>query len=293
MSPLAPAGAPVAPLGLPRTDTSALSPADFDFVRTFVRSEAAITLEDGKEYLVTSRLTPLLRQHGVPDLATLISRLRANPHSPLGAEVVDAMTTNETSFFRDVHPFDSLRDHVLPELIRARAAQRRLRIWCGAASSGQEPYSIALTIREHFPQLHGWSVEIAATDISPTMLAKGKAGEYSQLEVNRGLPAPLLVKHFHRQGVRWVLSDEIRRTVTWSKVNLAERWPPAGLFDIVFMRNVLIYFDVPTKSQILRQTRQRTADDGFLILGGAETTVGVDNDYQRALLGRSVWYRAA
>lgn len=272
---------------------AALSAADFDFVRQFVRREAAITLEDGKEYLVTSRLTPLLRPHGVSDLAALISRLRSSPASALGGEVVDAMTTNETSFFRDVHPFESLRDHVLPELVRARAARRRLRIWCAASSCGQEPYTIALTIREHFPQLAGWQVEIVGTDISPSMLAKGRSAEYSQLEVNRGLPAPLLVKHFSRRGARWVLDDDVRRMVTFSKLNLAERWPPAGQWDLVFMRNVLIYFDVPTKTQVLRQARSRLADDGYLILGGAETTVGVDNDYQRALLGRSVWYRAA
>jgi two-component system, chemotaxis family, protein-glutamate methylesterase/glutaminase len=286
----APLTRPSAPLTRPAT--AELSKADFDFVRQFVYKEAAITLDDGKEYLVTSRLTPLVRPNGASDLAGLIARLRANPTSALGGEVVDAMTTNETSFFRDVHPFESLRDHVLPELIRSRAAQRRLRIWCAASSCGQEPYTIALVIREHFPQLAGWHVEITGTDISPSMLAKGRAGEYSQLEVNRGLPAPMLVKHFQRRGARWALNDDVRRMVTFSKLNLAHQWSLTGRFDLVFMRNVLIYFDVPTKTQVLRQTRGKLADDGYLILGGAETTVGVDNDYQRALLGRSVWYRA-
>lgn len=157
---------------LQSTPPATLRPADFDFVRQFMKREAAITLEDGKEYLVTSRLTPLVRPHGAKDLGDLISRLRGNPASPLGGDVVDAMTTNETSFFRDIHPFESLRDHVLPELMCLRASQRRLRIWCGAASSGQEPYTIAMLIKQHFPQLEGWQVEIQATEISPSMMAK-------------------------------------------------------------------------------------------------------------------------
>ncbi|WP_370326404.1 protein-glutamate O-methyltransferase CheR [Euzebya sp.] len=282
-------------VGLPgAAPAAALVPADFDFVRTFVKREAAITLEDGKEYLVTSRLTPLVQRHGAGDLAGLIGRLRMNPASALGREVVDAMTTNETSFFRDIHPFESLRTDVLPELIRARGARRSLRIWCGAASSGQEPYTIALVIKEHFPELSSWDIQILGTDISPSMLAKAQAGSYSQLEVNRGMPAPMLVKYLQRHGAHWVLRDDIRKMVRYAPLNLAQRFPATlGRFDAVFMRNVLIYFDVPTKTSILRQTRTHLADDGFLILGGAETTVGVDNDYRRVLLGRTVWYRAA
>lgn len=271
-----------------------LSPTDFDYVRTFVKREAAITLEDGKEYLVTSRLSPLVQRHHVGDLAGLIGRLRMNPTSPLGREVVDAMTTNETSFFRDVHPFDSLRTAVLPALIRARASRRSLRIWCGAASSGQEPYTIALVIKEHFPELASWDVQILGTDISPTMLTKAQSGTYSQLEVNRGMPATLLVKYLQRHGAHWQLREDIRKMVRFAPHNLVGHWPPTlGRFDAIFLRNVLIYFDVPTKTSILRQTRSHLADDGYLILGGAETTVGVDNNYRRVLLDRTVWYQAA
>lgn len=270
-----------------------LTRSDFEFVRDFIKRESAITLEDGKEYLVTSRLSPLARREQLGGVAELIAALRARPASALGGDVIDALTTNETSFFRDVHPFESLRSDVLPALVRARAAQKRLRIWCGAASSGQEPYCIAMTIRDAFPELAFWDVQITGTDISPSMLEKARRGEYTQLEVNRGLPAHMLVRHFTRVGARWALNDDIRSMVTFAKLNLATEWPGHGTFDLVFLRNVLIYFDVATKTQILRRVRRHTTDDGFLILGGAETAVGVDDTYTRHMIGRTVWYRAS
>jgi chemotaxis protein methyltransferase CheR len=274
------------------TTAAELSPADFDYVRDFVKREAAITLEDGKEYLVTSRLAPLVRREGVSGLAELIAQLRARPVSPLGGDVVDALTTNETSFFRDVHPFESLRAEVLPALVRERAAERRLRIWCGASSSGQEPYCIAMTVRDGFPELAGWDVQILATDISPSMLEKARRAEYSQLEVNRGLPANLLVRHFTRVGARWKLHDDVAGMVRFERLNLAAEWPGHPTVDLVFLRNVLIYFDVPTKTSILRRIHRHLRPGGHLLLGGAETAVGVEDLFERRMLGRTAWYRA-
>lgn len=269
-----------------------IRPADFDFVRQFLKREAAIALDDGKEYLVTSRLGPLVRSHGFVDLAALVEALRADPRAALGGDVVDAMTTNETSFFRDVHPFQSFRETILPEVIETRAATKRLRIWCGASSSGQEPYSVAMTIRDHFPALAGWDVTILASDISPTMLAKAEKGEYSQLEVNRGLPAPMLINHFVRRGARWQLSEEVRGMVDFQRVNLAAPWPAWAPFDVIFLRNVLIYFDEATKTDILRRTHGALSPGGHVLLGGAETTVGLNQQQlARRMLGRSVWYR--
>ncbi len=269
-----------------------LSDADFAFVRDFIKREAAIVLDDGKEYLVTSRLAPLVRRDGFGTITELVAALRSRPASALGGDVIDALTTNETSFFRDLHPFESLRTDVLPEIVAARQRDKRLRIWCGASSSGQEPYCIAMVIREHFPALADWDIEIRATDISPSMLAKAERGEYSQLEVNRGLPAPMLMKYFKRAGARWAIDPEIRRMVRFSKLNLGTEWPGHGTHDLVFLRNVLIYFDVATKSSILQRVRRHLADDGLLILGGAETAVGVEGRFERQMIGRTVWYRA-
>jgi chemotaxis protein methyltransferase CheR len=204
--------------------------------------------------------------------------------------VVDAMTTNETSWFRDAHPFNALRDELLPDLIERRRVARTISIWCAASSSGQEPYSIAMLIR-HFPELESWNVRILATDISPSMLKRTQEGLYSQLEVNRGLPAPLLVQHFNRVGMHWEVSDDLRRMVQTEFVNLAAPWPVLPPFDLIFMRNVLIYFDVPTKQTILGRVRRQLRPDGLLLLGGAETTMNLDANFERVQIGRSNWYR--
>src|SRR5690348_7230774 len=193
----------------------------------------------------------------------------------LAREVVEAMTTNETSFFRDVHPFETLRTKVLPELVQVRGPGRALRIWCAAASTGQEPYSIAMLLREHFPAAAA-TVQLVATDINRAVLARAQSGVFRQLEVNRGLPAAMLIKYFEKSGLDWQLKPEIRRMVTFAEANLLEQWPIVGEQDIVFMRNVLIYFDVPTKRRILARVREAMANDGVLFLGGAETTTGID-----------------
>lgn len=253
---------------LTSTPVRDLAHEDFEFVRRFVKDQSGITVDDGKEYLVSSRLAPLVTAHGAADVAELVARVRTRPHSPLGGDVIDALTTNETSFYRDLHPFESLRDTIIPAMIQQRQSSRRLTLWCGASSSGQEPYSIAMLLADHFPELSGWQVSIIATDISPSMLAKAEAGEYSQLEVNRGLPAPMLVRHFTRAGARWRISDRIRSMVRFQRMNLLDRWHTLPQCDLVFLRNVLIYFDNPTKAAILGQIRGKLAPDGYLMLGG-------------------------
>jgi len=270
-----------------------ISPEDFAFVSRFIYDESAIVLEVGKEYLVESRLLTTARKRGLKDIHELVEQLRRAPTAELQRMVVEAMTTNETSFFRDVDPFEALRKAVLPELLKSRAAERRLRIWCGAASSGQEPYSIAMLLREHFPQLAGWKVELVSSDISVEMLERCRAARYSQLEVGRGLPAPLLVKYFERDGAQWRLKPEIREMVGFFELNLAGPWPAMEPFDVVFMRNVLIYFDTDTKRQILGKIKRLLRPDGYLFLGGAETTFNIDDGFVRETSDRVSFYRLA
>lgn len=261
----------------------------FAFVQELVRNESAIVLGEGKEYLVESRLQPLARSAGHPTVSSYVAHLsqRRNPRDL--AAVVEALTTNETSWFRDGDPFLTLQTKVLPALA-ANRPDRTLRIWSAACSSGQEPYSIAMTVLDS-PALAGFRVEIVATDLSEEMLRRGRAGEYSQLEVNRGLPAPLLVKYFQRQGLTWRISDRLRDMVEFRSLNLMRPFLGMGRFDLVFMRNVLIYFDQDAKQDILRRVRQVTAPDGYLFLGSAEMTYGIDEAWEREPSGRSAVYR--
>jgi chemotaxis protein methyltransferase CheR len=268
-----------------------ISTTEFNFIRNLVRERSAIVLEPGKEYLVESRLASVARGEGYACLEHFLAELRSKPTQRMHRQVVEAMTTNETSFFRDVHPFDALRQAVVPELLQRRAAERRLTIWCAACSSGQEPYSIAMTLRDHCPGLAGWTVRIVATDLSAEMLERGRRGRYGQVEMNRGLPAPMLVKHFKKDGLEWEISDELRRMVEFRELNLAESWPALPAPDVVFLRNVLIYFDVETKRSILSRVRRLMRPDGYLFLGGAETTMNLDDAFQRVQVGKAVCYR--
>jgi chemotaxis protein methyltransferase CheR len=201
------------------------------------------------------------------------------------------MTTNETSFFRDIHPFDALRSQIIPDLIKARAGERSLSIWCAAASSGQEPYSVMMLLRQHFPQLADWDLRFLCTDLSKEMIDRCRAGRYSQLEVNRGLPAPMLVKWFRRDGADWVIDPALRQPMDFRTMNLIEPWPAMRPVDLVMIRNVLIYFDVATKQDILGKIRKVLRPDGFLVLGAAETTLNIDDAYERVAIGRSSTYR--
>lgn len=242
----------------------------FHKIQTLVRERAAIVLEPGKEYLVEARLLPIATAHGLGGIDELCLELDRG-QSSLVSEIVEAMTTNETSFFRDIYPFTALKEHILPDLRVRRAQKRRLSIWCAAASTGQEPYSIAMLLHDHFPELVGWDIQILATDLSRAVLDRARAGRYRQPEVNRGTEATHLVKHFTREGTDWVLRDHIRKMVRFESLNLIGAWPAAQPFDIIFIRNVLIYFSVESKCAILKRARDRLAPDGYMFLGGAES----------------------
>ncbi|WP_258724188.1 CheR family methyltransferase [Cellulomonas sp. NS3] len=264
-----------------------LTPESFTFVADVVRQRSAIQLDLGKEYLVESRLLPIVRERGLADVDAYVRGLRARPDPAELELVVEALTTNETSWFRDASPFTALTQHVVPELLAARGAGTSLRVWSAACSTGQEAYSIAMALDEAMP---GVRLQITATDISEQVLARGRAGRYTQLEVNRGLPASMLVKHFTRSGTDWEISQRLRSMVTFQRHNLLHA-PPAGQFDVVFLRNVLIYFDLATKREVLRRARSVVRPGGYLLLGAAETTLGIDDDWERVPVGRSSVYR--
>ena len=263
---------------------------DFDYIQRLVRAQAGLVLEPGKEYLAESRLLPAARKEGLNSIEDLVARLRSRPIDGLHRRVVEAMTINETSFFRDFHPFELLRKFVLPDLVLRRQAEQTITIWCAASSSGQEPYTVAMLLREHFPSLLSWRLRIIASDLSEEILARARQGRYSQLEVNRGLPASYLVKYFTKQGSEWQLKDEVRRMVEFQGINLTAPWPPLPIMDIIFMRNVLIYFEVDNKKLILSRVRRLLRDDGTLFLGGAETTLNLDDSFVRSELERSGCY---
>ncbi|MEZ5235416.1 MAG: protein-glutamate O-methyltransferase CheR [Acidimicrobiia bacterium] len=263
---------------------------EFDVVRKMIYDRAAIVLEPGKEYLVEARLGPLARADGCT-INQLIARLRSGTERSLSDRVVEALTTNETAFFRDVKPFETLKTTVLPEVIARKSASRQLNIWCAASSSGQEPYTIAMTLKEHFPQLVNWQVRILCTDISVEMVNRTKMGRYSQLEVGRGLPAPMLLKYFNRVGLEWEAAPELKRWLEVRQMNLAAPWAALGKQDVVFCRNVLIYFDIETKRTILRRIRDLISPDGYLFLGAAETTRGLDDQFESMHIGSGGCYR--
>lgn len=263
----------------------------FEYIQKLVLDRSAILLAANKGYLVESRLLPLAKKLGMSTVTELAAKLSSSPFGELHEQVVDAMTTNETSFFRDIHPFEVLKKEILPPLITARTVSQTLNIWSAACSSGQEAYTIAMTIRENFPQLAKWRINILASDLSKEMLDRVADGSYSQIEVNRGMPAVMMVKYFKQEGVRWRVKQELRDMVITKRINLIERWPSLPKMDIIFMRNVLIYFSTEVKRQILANVRQQMAPDGVLFLGGAETTMGVDTNLQRLSYGNTAVYR--
>ncbi len=253
---------------------------DFTYIRELLRERTAVVLREDKNYLVESCLAPLVYQYGFESLTELVAQLRAVPYSSLHQCVVEAMTNNETSFFRDLHPFEALTHTILPTLMDKRAASRTLNIWCAACSSGQEPYSIAMILREHVAEPERWTLNVIASDVSEAMLRRAKAGCYSQHEVNRGLPVGLLLKYFDKEGHDWQITDELRRMVKFHMINLAGLWPVLPDMDLIFLRNVMIYFDVETKKTILRKVQRLLKSDGYLFLGSAETTAGLDNAFE-------------
>lgn len=282
----------IATSALARQDAQAESDADLDYIRNLIREHSAIVVDDTKSYLITTRLAPVMKRHGLASLGDLVHRLRTSALGGLRDEVVDAMTTNETLWFRDTHPFEALRAGVLPEIIQRRAAENELTIWSAACSSGQEPYTIALLIREHFPALTNWRVRIMATDLSGEMLGRAAAGRYSQTEMNRGMPAALLVKYFQRMGAEWQVIDAIRSMVEFRTLNLARPWPYVPAADVILLRNVLIYFDIDTKRAILDRVRGALRPGGALLLGAAETTLGVHSGFAPQRYGTTTVYRS-
>ncbi|WP_316169367.1 protein-glutamate O-methyltransferase CheR [Bradyrhizobium sp. SZCCHNRI1058] len=256
-----------------------MTPLDYEFLRKVLKDRSGLDLSADKQYLVESRLLPLARRSNLPGITELVQKIKSGAEQ-LTTQVVEAMTTNETFFFRDKIPFDHLREGILPALIQSRANRRSLRIWSAACSTGQEPYSIAMCLREFGPALAGWRIEIIATDLSQEVLEKSKAGLYSQFEVQRGLPIQLLVKYFTQLGELWQLSADIRGMVQHRQLNLLQDFSHLGKFDIIFCRNVLIYFDQETKASIFERMAKVMEPDGTLLLGAAESVVGITDAFR-------------
>ena len=255
-----------------------MTPSDYDYLRRLLKERSGLDLSADKKYLVESRLAPLARKEGLPGIGELVQRMKGGADA-LVVEVVEAMTTNETFFFRDKIPFDHLREALLPTLIQARAARRSIRIWCAASSTGQEPYSIAMIVKE-MPALSGWCTEIVATDLSQAVLEKSKSGVFSQFEVQRGLPIQMLVKHFKQNGDLWQINPDIRAMVQHKQLNLLQDFSHLGTFDVIFCRNVLIYFDQETKVAIFERMSRMIEPDGALVLGAAESVVGLTDVFK-------------
>jgi chemotaxis protein methyltransferase CheR len=256
-----------------------VTPPDYEYLRKLLKDQSGLDLSADKQYLIESRLVPLSRKAGLSGIPELVQKMKAGSAS-LITQVVEAMTTNETFFFRDKIPFDHFRQSIMPEIVKARAARRSVRIWCAAGSTGQEPYSLAMCLKEMESQLAGWRVEIIATDLSQEVLEKSKAGLYSQFEVQRGLPIQMLVKYFKQLGEFWQINPDIRAMVQHRQLNLLHDFSSLGTFDVIFCRNVLIYFDQDTKINIFNRLCRIMEPDGFLVLGAAETVVGLTDTFK-------------
>jgi chemotaxis protein methyltransferase CheR len=253
---------------------------DFELIAQLLKERSGLALNKEKAYLLESRLNPVARKWNFSGFDELAQAIRSKKDEDLLVDVTEAMTTNESFFFRDQKPFDQFNEIVLPHLLEARATKRSIRIWSAACSSGQEPYTLAMLLKEQADKLAGWRVEIVATDLSNEILDKAKEGLYSQFEVQRGLPISLLVKYFVQVGDRWQIDDGLRKMVKFQQFNLLGDFASLGQFDVVFCRNVLIYFDTPTKTRVLDSIANLLPPDGFLYLGGAETVLGTTERFQ-------------
>ena len=264
---------------------------DFEFVRRLVKTHSGMVLEEGKEYLVETRLTPVAKLAGFGSLSDMLVHLSDRPMSELHVKVVEALMTNETQFFRDSHPFDALNEGIIPKLRDQRAGDHQLNLWCAAASTGQEPYSLMMLLNDSFPDLAHWRVRCIASDIAEDVLERARLGRYSQVEIVRGLPESTRDRYFHRRGNQWEINEQIRRQVEFRKINLVDDWPALPPMDLILMRNVLIYFDVTTKKRILNKVRRVLRPDGFLLLGSAETTINLDNQFDRVPIEKTICYQ--
>jgi len=264
----------------------------FDALCEYLRRNSGLVMDQSKKYLVESRVMPIVRREKLSGLDELVAMLLKGQSSKLAKDVIEAMTINETYFFRDKSPFDQFRSFMLPALLAARQSERRLRIWSAAASTGQEAYSLAMILDEFAARTPGWKIEIVGTDLSEQVLEKARKGIYSQFEVQRGLPAPMLLRHFNQIGESWQLSDHIRSKVTFRPLNLLSDYASLGRFDLIFCRNVLIYFDATRKADILARMTRSLAPDGYVILGASESLIGLKTDLIPHPEHRGIFMRA-
>lgn len=273
------------------TTATEVSPADLKTVAQFVENRSAILCPEDKYYLFEARLRPVLRKHEVADLTALAAMLRTGPPPALADAVIEAMTTNETSWFRDVHPFEAIKTGIVPELVASRGNANKLAIWSAACSTGQEIYSLAMMLDMQFPELGNWEIALHGTDINLEVLAQAKAARYSALEVNRGLPAQYLARYMERDGAHYVLSERIRSRASFNQLNFVGPWPVMPRFDLVLCRNVLIYFDIDVRARIVRKIRDTLAPGGYLVLGSSETSIGDVDGFTRVVFGRTTVYK--
>jgi len=263
----------------------------FAYLRKLIYDNSAIVLEADKQYLLEARLGPMLTREQLKSFDDLVARLNAGNSAALRQRVVEAVTTHETSFFRDLHPFELFRKTIVPRLLNERSASKRINIWCGAASTGQEPYTLAFILKECGLTLGGWAIDFTATDLSEEVLVRARAGTFSQLEVNRGLPMPMLVKYFDKVGLEWQVKPDIRKMINFRKLNLMDGWPSMPEMDVVFMRNVLIYFDVPQKKRIFDRLARVIRPGGYLFLGTVESTHSLTDLFQPMQVGKATCYQ--
>lgn len=269
-----------------------MTPQDYAYLSKLLNERSGLQLAGDKQYLIESRLLPVARQNNCGSIGDLVAKLKSFAEEPLRQRVTEAMTINESFFFRDKTPFERFQDTVLPFMQKARIATKRIRIWCAAASTGQEPYSLAMMFKQTGAEFSGWKIEIVATDISTEVLEKAKSGLYTQFEVQRGLPIQLLLKYFKQDGDQWRIDQSLRDMVQYRRHNLLDDFASLGMFDVIFCRNVLIYFDSKTKQDVLTRVSRSLVKDGHLLLGAAETVVGFTNLFAPMLEKRGLYVHA-
>ncbi|MFZ4762050.1 MAG: CheR family methyltransferase [Alphaproteobacteria bacterium] len=269
-----------------------MNKADYDYLAQYLHESSGLVLTEDKSYLIESRLLPVIRRHNLATLEEMVQKIRSRQNHNLMRDVTEAMTTNESSFFRDLKPFDLFKDVMLPYFLQARNTTKRIRIWSGASSSGQEAYSMAILLKEQEEKLRGWNIEIIGTDLSSEMVERAKSGIYTQFEVQRGMPVHLIIKYFKQAGDRWQIAPEIRAMAQFKTCNLLQDLSWLGSFDIIFLRNVLIYFDQPTKSKVLDHVSRIMASDSMMLLGGAETVLGINNNFRSHEKHHNIYMRA-
>ena len=267
-----------------------MTPADYEYLSNFLLGTSGLALGTSKEYLIEARLIPLAQSLGLDGISELVEELKKGAELKVTSAVTEAMTTNETSFFRDKTPFEELKNHLIPKLMEARKTSKRLKIWCAAAATGQEPYTISMILDDSFPQLRGWSVEILATDLDQQALERSRSGIYTQFEVQRGLPIQMLMKYFEQIDTGWLIKEKMRNTIQWKQLNLLDNFNHLGKFDIIFCRNVLIYFQQETKKSVLDRFGTMIQNDGYLYLGAAETVLGITEAFDRIREYKSAVY---